>query len=71
VSAIFAASVAYMTSLLTIAAGIFVRNFYIRVIRKNATEARQIFVGRVHPNLRSSMDRYRDVFQDLQIIAAF
>ncbi len=46
VSAIFAASVAYMTSLLTIAAGIFVRNFYIRVIRKNATEARQIFVGR-------------------------
>lgn len=46
VSAIFAASVANMTSLLSIGSGIFVRNFYIRVICPAASEQRQILVGR-------------------------
>jgi unsaturated chondroitin disaccharide hydrolase len=46
VSAIFAASVATMTSQLSIGSGIFVRNFYIRVIRPDASEPRQILVGR-------------------------
>lgn len=46
VSAIFAASVANMTSLLSIGSGIFVRNFYIRVVRREASEQRQIQVGR-------------------------
>jgi len=46
VSAIFAASVATMTSLLSIGAGIFVRNFYIRVVDRAASEQRQILVGR-------------------------
>lgn len=47
VSAIFAASVAFMNNGLNIAAGTFVRNFYIRLIRPCASEERQITVGRV------------------------
>jgi solute:Na+ symporter, SSS family len=46
VSAIFAASVAFMNNGLNIAAGTFVRNFYIRLIRPCASEERQIRVGR-------------------------
>ncbi len=47
VSAIFAASVAFMNNGLNVAAGTFVRNFYIRLIRRDASEERQIKVGRV------------------------
>lgn len=47
VCAIFAASLTTMNSLLNIAAGTFVRNFYIRIIDKTASESRQIFIGRV------------------------
>ena len=47
VSAIFAASVAYMTYLISLGSGIFVRNFYIRVVNKDASEKRQIAVGRI------------------------
>ena len=47
VSAIFAASVAYMTYLISLGSGIFVRNFYIRVMNKDASEERQIAVGRI------------------------
>jgi SSS family solute:Na+ symporter len=47
VSAIFAASVAFMNNGLNIAAGTFVRNFYIRLIRPRASEERQIRVGRI------------------------
>jgi SSS family solute:Na+ symporter len=47
VSAIFAASVAFMNNGLNVAAGTFVRNFYIRLIRPRASEEQQIKVGRV------------------------
>jgi SSS family solute:Na+ symporter len=47
VSAIFAASVAFMNNGLNIAAGTFVRNFYIRLIRRDASDELQIAVGRV------------------------
>ena len=46
VSAILAASVASMTNQANIDAGIFVRNFYIRVIRRDASQQLQIRVGR-------------------------
>ena len=44
---IFAASVTSMNSQLNVASGTFVRNFYIKIIDKNASDSRQIFVGRV------------------------
>jgi len=47
VCAIFAASITSMNSLINVAAGTFVRNFYIRIVDKDASEARQIFVGRI------------------------
>ncbi len=47
VCGIFAASVTTMNSQLNVASGSFVRNFYIQIIRKNASESEQILVGRV------------------------
>lgn len=47
VSAILAASVSSMTNQSNIDAGIFVRSFYVRVIRSDASEQRQILVGRL------------------------
>ncbi|WP_136080903.1 sodium:solute symporter family transporter [Pontiella desulfatans] len=47
VCGIFAASLTSMNSLLNVYSGTFVRNFYIRVINKEASELKQIFVGRV------------------------
>lgn len=47
VCGIFAASLTSMNSLLNVFAGGFVRNFYIRVINKNASESQQILVGRI------------------------
>jgi solute:Na+ symporter, SSS family len=47
VSAVFAASVAKMTSMLSIGSGIFVRNFWIRVVDRTASEERQVAVGRI------------------------
>lgn len=44
---IFAASMTTMNSQLNVAAGTFVRNFYIRVLKKDASESRQILVGRI------------------------
>ena len=48
VCAILAASMTSMNSMLNIVSGIFVRNFYIRIIDKDASEARQIFIGRIY-----------------------
>lgn len=47
ICAIFAASMTTMNSQLNTSSGTFVRNFYIRIINKNASEARQILVGRL------------------------
>lgn len=47
VCAIFAASLTTMNSLLNVVAGTFVRNFYIRIVQRDASESRQILVGRV------------------------
>ena len=47
VSAVFAASVAKMTSMLSIGSGIFVRNFWIRIVDRKASEQRQVAVGRI------------------------
>jgi solute:Na+ symporter, SSS family len=47
VSAIFAASVGKMNSEINTAAGTFVRNFYIQIIDRTASEERQILIGRV------------------------
>ena len=47
VCGIFAASLTSMNSLLNLYSGIFVRNFYIRIINRNASELKQILVGRV------------------------
>jgi len=47
VSAVFAASVAKMTSMLSIGSGIFVRNFWIRIVDRQASEQRQVAVGRI------------------------
>jgi SSS family solute:Na+ symporter len=47
VSAVFAASVAKMTSMLSIGSGIFVRNFWIRIVDRTASEERQVAVGRI------------------------
>ena len=47
VSAVFAASVAKMTSMLSIGSGIFVRNFWIRIVDRKASEERQVAVGRI------------------------
>ncbi|MEI6892111.1 MAG: hypothetical protein V5783_08075 [Pontiella sp.] len=47
VCGIFAASLTSMNSLLNVYSGTFVRNFYIRMVDKEASETKQIFVGRV------------------------
>lgn len=47
VCAIFAATVTSLNSQLNIVGGSFVRNLYIRIFRRNASEAEQIFVGRL------------------------
>ncbi len=47
VCAVFAASLTSMNSGLNTVSGTFVRNFYIELIDKNASENRQIFVGRI------------------------
>ncbi|MCH6259181.1 hypothetical protein MLD52_21670 [Puniceicoccaceae bacterium K14] len=47
VCGIFAASLTSMNSLLNIYSGTFVRNFYIRIINPEASEGKQILVGRV------------------------
>jgi len=47
VCGIFAASLTSMNSLLNVFSGGFVRNFYIRVVNKDASELQQILVGRI------------------------
>lgn len=47
VCGIFAASLTSMNSLLNVFSGGFVRNFYIRVVKKDASELHQILVGRI------------------------
>lgn len=47
VCAIFAATLTTINTFLNVSSGAFVRNFYIRVINKNASEARQIKLGRI------------------------
>ncbi|MCE5186355.1 MAG: hypothetical protein LLF76_09545 [Planctomycetaceae bacterium] len=47
ICAIFAASLTTMNSLLNVVAGTFVRNFYIRIVEKDASESRQILIGRI------------------------
>jgi Na+/proline symporter len=47
VCAIFAATLTTMNSQLNIASGTFVRNFYIRIVNKDATELKQILAGRI------------------------
>ncbi len=47
VCAIFAATLTTINTFLNVSSGAFVRNFYIRVINKGASEAKQILVGRI------------------------
>ena len=47
VCAIFAATLTTLNSQLNIVSGTFVRNFYIRIVNKDASEKRQILVGRL------------------------
>ncbi|MCK5922377.1 MAG: hypothetical protein KAG66_15635 [Methylococcales bacterium] len=47
ICAIFAASMTSLNSMLNVVAGTFVRNFYIRVVDQQASETRQILVGRI------------------------
>ncbi|MCH6259050.1 hypothetical protein MLD52_21015 [Puniceicoccaceae bacterium K14] len=47
VCAIFAASMTTLNTDLNVISGTLVRNFYIRVINKSASERRQIFIGRM------------------------
>lgn len=47
VCAIFSATLTTINTFLNVSSGAFVRNFYIRVIHKDASESRQILVGRV------------------------
>lgn len=47
ICAVFAASMTSMNGQLNTVSGTFVRNFYIRVVNKTASEARQILVGRI------------------------
>jgi SSS family transporter len=47
VCGIFAASLTSMNSLLNVYSGTFVRNFYIRKVNKDASELKQILVGRI------------------------
>lgn len=47
VCAIFAASMTSMNSLINIASGTFVRNFYIRIVDTEASEQKQIRIGRI------------------------
>lgn len=46
ICAIFAATLTSINTFLNVSSGAFVRNFYIRVVNKNASESRQILVGR-------------------------
>ncbi|MDX2432582.1 MAG: hypothetical protein QNK35_16705 [Bacteroides sp.] len=47
VCAIFAATLTSINTFLNVSSGAFVRNFYIRVVNKKATESKQILVGRI------------------------
>jgi Na+/proline symporter len=47
VCAVFAGTLTTLCSYLNVASGVFVRNFYIRVVNKSASEARQIMIGRI------------------------
>lgn len=47
VCAIFAATLTTINTFLNVSSGAFVRNFYIRVVNKEATESKQIQVGRI------------------------
>lgn len=47
VCAIFAATLTTINTFLNVSSGAFVRNFYIRVIHKDASESKQILVGRI------------------------
>ena len=47
VCAIFAATLTTINTFLNVSSGAFVRNFYIRMINKEATEEKQILVGRI------------------------
>ncbi len=47
VCGVFAASLTSMNSSLNTAAGIFVRNFYVEVVDKNASDGKQILTGRI------------------------
>ena len=47
ICAVFAASMTSLNSMLNVVSGMFVRNFYIRIIDKHASESRQILVGRI------------------------
>ena len=47
VCAVFAGTLTTLCSYLNVASGVFVRNFYIRVIDKDASEAKQILIGRI------------------------
>lgn len=47
VCAIFAATLTTINTFLNVSSGAFVRNFYIRIVDKDATESKQILVGRV------------------------
>jgi Na+/proline symporter len=47
VCAVFAGTLTTLCSYLNAASGVFVRNFYIRVVNKGTSEARQIMIGRI------------------------
>ncbi len=47
VCAVFAGTLTTLCSYLNVASGVFVRNFYIRVIDQGASEAKQIMIGRI------------------------
>lgn len=47
VCAIFAATLTTINTFLNVSSGAFVRNFYIRVVNKKASESKQILVGRL------------------------
>jgi SSS family solute:Na+ symporter len=46
VCAVFAGTLTTLCSYLNVASGVFVRNFYIRIVDKNASESKQIMIGR-------------------------
>jgi len=47
VCAIFAATLTTLNTFTNVASGAFVRNFYIRIVNKDASESKQILVGRI------------------------